>query len=116
MPQYYLFVFGVGPMADDWYSFIMDDDAIYENGLLLISTLALRDTRPDNYVHFFFDLAGIIHPYGVIGVGSDKPKGEHLIPILDNLHTHPDRWTKHASSFTEWLERLVETIGSFGYV
>jgi hypothetical protein len=116
IPRYhYLFVFGLGPMADEWYDFIMGDDALCENGFLLVGTLAFKGERLDQYVHFFLDLSGIIHQYCVIGMESPKPTGASLVPILQNPHAHPGRWAKHGDSFTEWLERLAATKGAFGY-
>jgi hypothetical protein len=115
IPPYNCIVAGIGPMTEEWYGFIMGDDALCENGFLLVGTLAFKGEKLGQYVHFFLDLSGIIHQYCVIGMEAPKPTGASLVPILRNPHAHPGRWSKHGDSFTEWLERLAATEGAFGY-
>ena len=115
-PAYYFDVRGIGPMTDDWYGDVVrDDDAIYENGLLLIGTLAYG-SNPRRFVRFFLDLAGVIDQGCIYAVGPQEPPYPSILPVLQNPHDHPTRLTKVANTFTEWLEIVAETKGVFGYV
>jgi hypothetical protein len=114
--DYSFFIDGIGPMVEEWYGFIMGDDAYYENGFLAIADLPLlAEERIDQRVTFFLDLAGIIHQGCVIGIPSWKLGELGFPPILQDPHAHAECWVKHADSFTEWLDQVAATGGGLGY-
>jgi hypothetical protein len=85
-PAYYFDVMGIGPMRDDWYGDVVrDDDAIYENGLLLIGTLAYG-SNPRRFVRFFLDLAGVIDQGCIYAVGP--PESTRSSNALDQGRQH----------------------------
>jgi hypothetical protein len=116
MSDYDLIVDGIGPMVEEWYGFPFGDDGIYENGLLAIATLVLQKDRSSQRFRFFLDLGGIIRQDSVIGIDDRGLERADYASILQDPHTHPDRWTKLTDSFTEWLEQAATTKGAFGYI
>jgi hypothetical protein len=113
--HYDFFIEGLGPMTDDWYGDVMGDDGIYENGLLLIGTLAFGN-NPRQFNRFFLDVVGIIDQYCVIQTELQGPPHSELLQMLQSPLDHPTDWAKVAGSFTEWLELVAETQGSLGNV
>jgi hypothetical protein len=111
--DYNLLINGIGPMVEEWYSFIFGDDAEYENGLLLIGTLLWWE---GDYIKFYLDLAGHVDQYCVIGISLGGAEDLNSVQVLQNLHQNPGLWKKVGDSFTGWLEQAAETHGTFGYV
>ena len=112
---YNLNVYGIGLMTEEWYSSVIGDEGLYEGGFLKIGALIFQEWE-GSHVGFFLDVIGSIQKGSVISVSGEVLKSWGVLTILDDPHAYPDRWTKLADSFTEWLERLAETNGSFGYL
>ena len=113
--NYNFLLLGNGPLAGEWYPFILGDDGLYENGFLKIGILPFTGKRISQRVSFFLDIAGVVHPHCIIGIPSWKLEGIRISVILQDLHGHSRIWTRHANSFTEWLGQVATTQGLLGY-
>lgn len=116
--NYGLFADGIGPMVEEWYSFLMGDEIIInpsETGFFQMAMLSGRVSKNERYpyVYFFLDLVGVIQQYAVIGVG---PYHGLVKPVLQNLNAYQDHWKVVAPSFPEWLELVAATNGSLDYM
>lgn len=118
--NYRIATLGAGVMVEEWYGYVMGDDAIIieptEDKMLYIGSLSLWKGRIIGYVSFFLDLAGIVQRFCVLGMHSWGPEGSDLSPFIHQPDAYPHRVRKLGNSFTEWLEGLAESEGTFGYV
>jgi hypothetical protein len=67
---------------------------------------------PEKWILFRMDLAGVIHKYGIIGLGPNETGNPHPLSFGDG---ETSSWQKLANSFSEWLEIAADTRGLFGY-
>jgi len=106
---------GFGPMAEEWYPYLMGKAGHYENGLLKIGTLRIRNFVENNfmYVSFFLDIGGRIKQDCVIQVSMWKLRNLNLQDIFRDLQSCSFCWSVVANSFTEWLQIAANTKGRF---
>lgn len=106
---------GFGPMAEEWYPYLMGKAGHYENGFLKIGTLRIRDFVEDNfmYVSFYLDIGGKIQRYCVIQVSMWKLGNLKLQDVFRELQSCSFCWSIVANSFTEWLQIAAITKGRF---
>jgi hypothetical protein len=106
---------GFGPMAEDWYPYLMGKAGHYENGFLKIGTLRIRNFIENNfmYVSFFLDIGGGIQRHCVIQVSMWKLKNLNLQETFRDLQSCSFCWSIVANSFTEWLQIAANTKGRF---
>lgn len=115
----FLDLFGIGIMTENWYSGLRGDEQIAspsKDGLLQICDVRMHISPLEYYwVAFFLDLSGAIRIGSVFGISSKNLTGVNYRYVLDHLDEMKEHWKFHANSFTEWLNILYETRGSFGY-
>ena len=106
---------GFGPMAEEWYPYLMGKTGHYENGFLKTGTLRIRNFIENNfmYVSFFLDIGGRIQQYCVIQVSMWKLGNLNLQDVFRNLRSCSFCWSVAANSFTEWLQIAANTKGRF---
>lgn len=109
---------GFGPMAEEWYPYLMGKAGHYENGFLKIGTLRIRNSIENNfmYVSFFLDISSRIQPYCVIQVSMWKLRNLNLQDVFRDLQSCSFCWSIVANSFTEWLQIAAITKGRFGHL
>jgi hypothetical protein len=106
---------GFGPMAEEWYPYLMGKAGHYENGFLKIGTLRIRNFIENNFMHvsFFLDIGGRIQRYCVIQVSMWKLRNLNLQDVFRELQSCSFCWSIAANSFTEWLQIAAITKGRF---
>jgi hypothetical protein len=111
----YFATLGFGPMAEEWYPYLMGKAGNYENGFLKIGTLRIRNSIENNfmYVSFFLDIGGGIRQYCVIQVLMWKLGNLNLQDVFRELQSRSFCWSIAANSFTEWLQIAANTMGRF---
>ncbi len=111
----YFAALGFGPMAEEWYPYLMGKAGHYENGLLKIGTLRIRNFTENNflYVSFFLDIGGRIQQPCVIQVSMWKLRNLTLQDIFRDLQSCSFCWSTVANSFTDWLQIAANTKGRF---
>jgi hypothetical protein len=115
--KYRITAYGIGPMTEEWYGFLMGDHIDINPskiGFVTIARLTSQIPKNGEYpeVFFFIDLAGVIPKDAVIGV---IPLLDEIDPILENPSAYQQNWKLLAPSFTEWLELVADTDGLLGY-
>lgn len=113
-PRYHFAIEGIGPMAEEWYGYILGDDQFHENGFLNIGILSLP--KKGHFVSFYLDLAGVVGKHCVLSIPECGMVTVDIPAILQAPYEHPKQWTKLADSFTEWLELVAKTEGTLEYV
>ena len=113
--DYYFATLGFGPMAEEWYPYLMGKAGQYENGLLKIGTLRIRNFIENNfmYVSFFLDIGGRIQQHCVIQVSMWKLRNLNLQDVFRDLQSCSFCWSMVANSFAEWLQIAANTKGRF---
>lgn len=118
--EYTLMVNGFGPMCYEWYLPLIPEESSTEpsrDGLLQIGRLEFTDFRQDSQsVLFFIDLAGQFQQNSILGIGSWREENLSITQIITNPPAYSSAWKILANSFTEWIELVKETQGTFGYV
>jgi hypothetical protein len=119
--EFNLILDGIGPMVEEWYSFIMGDEVYKDppnDGLIYIGCLPIKTkneaTNTYGMVTFFLDLGGIVKKNSVLGIGRGN-KAISLEEIFANFSQYPDVAKILANSFTEFLELIAKTEGTLGY-
>ena len=109
---------GFGPMAEEWYPYLVGKVGYYENGFLKIGTLRFRNPIEYGfmYVFFFLDLGNRIQHYSVVGVSMWKLGKLNLQDVFREPQSCSSCWSMIAESFTEWLQIAATTKGRFGYL
>ncbi len=97
-------VFGIGPAVDGWYADVVacnedSSDETIEQLYIGVWDNHVEGKKPDR-IRFYLDLADDVQRHGI------------LVPDRDSLHG----WRVVANSFTEWLEQIAATGGTFGYI
>jgi hypothetical protein len=116
---YYFAVFGVGPMVEDWYSAVLGEDILLQQGTtayLPIAGLSFRTgTRMDQAVRFFMCFAENTSAPTIIWVGptDDAPSRILLRPNSEEVQSGMTQTL--AATFTDWLALAGKTRGSFNY-
>ena len=106
---------GLGPMAEEWYPYLMGKAGHYENGFLKIGALRIRNFIENKfmYVFFFLDIGGRIQQYCVIQVSMWKLGNLNLQDVFREPQSCSFCWSIIANSFTEWLQITADTKGRF---
>lgn len=109
---------GFGPMAEEWYPYLMGKAGYYENGLLKIGTLRIRNFIENKfmYVSFFLDIGSRIQRYCVIQVSMWKLGNLNLHDVFRELQSCSFCWSIVANSFTEWIQIAANTKGRFEHL
>ncbi len=109
---------GFGPMAEEWYPYLVGKAGYYENGFLKIGNLRIRNFVENiyMYVFFFLDIGAGIQQYCVIQVSMWKLGNLDLKDVLRELQPCSFCWSKVAGSFTEWLQIAATTRGRFEHL
>jgi hypothetical protein len=109
---------GFGPMAEEWYPYLMGKAGHYENGFLKIGTLRIRNFIENNfmYVSFFLDIGSRIQQHCVIQVSMWKLGNLNLQDVFRELQSCSFCWSIVANSFTEWLQVAAITKGRFEHL
>jgi hypothetical protein len=109
---------GFGPMAEEWYPYLVGNLGYYENGFLKIGTLRFHHPMEYEfrYVSFFLDLGDKIQRDHVIGVSMWKLGELNLQAVCQEPQSCSFCWAMIANSFTEWLQSAESTQGRFGYL
>jgi hypothetical protein len=113
-------LFGIGPMVDEWYEFLMSDSAIMipaEDGFLHIGSLVFTQPRDGYYprVHFVLDLAGKIQRGSVIALEPRTIDQLSARVIVADPAAYPAYWQISAPTFAAWLQRILDTHGMLGF-
>ena len=110
--DYRFCMYGIGLMSEEWYSYLIGDEFLFEAGFLKIAYTVPRDGK-ENFLVFFLDLAGNIHSGCVIAI-AEKDIGEiGITPILIDPKSFTGYWYKLADSFTDWIVQAAITKGKF---
>ena len=88
--SYHLVVDGVGPMVEEWYSYLMGDDGEYESGFLRIGFQHIYN-QPSHAVLFWLDIAGSIQKGAVFYTFRNSREYE---------------WLFCAATFTDFLASI----------
>lgn len=124
-------VFGIGPATEAWYGDVVEYhlrsarsgiEQLYialwssrlrfseqtQDILEIISTSkdALADNKPRppyRWIEFFLDITGTVQKYSVLAAKPERNKEDQR------------QWKKVANSFTEWLDLVATSRGTFGY-
>jgi len=109
---------GFGPMAEEWYPYLVGKVGYYENGFLKIGALRFRNPVEYGfmYVSFFLDLGNKIQRNHVIGVSMWKLGKLNLQDVFREPQSCSFCWLMIADSFTEWLQAAASTTGRFRYL
>lgn len=109
---------GFGPMAEEWYPYLVGRVGYYENGFLKLGVLRFRNPVEHGflYVSFFLDLGNRIQRHCIIGVSMWQLGDLNLQDVFREPQSCSFYWSMIADSFTEWLQIAATTQGRFRYL
>ena len=116
--NFYFVALGMGPMVEEWYSYLLAEGEGYENGFLRIGFIRYRNSKAEKwkYTSFVLDLGSTIQPNSIIEL-HDWNFGElNVQDFYNSPQSYSSNWSVIADSFTKWLELVANTGGSFGYL
>ena len=116
---YTLVADGIGPMCEEWYSYLCGDGRATDpnhDGLLQIGRLEFNDAARDYpEILFFLDFAGVFERGSIIGIGPWRDGDPDIAEIIGHPQQCRHIWKILAKSFTAWLEMIASTEGRLAY-
>ena len=112
--DYRFSMYGIGLMSEEWYSYLVGDEFLFEGGFLKIAYTLTRDEK-ENFLVFFLDLAGNIHSGCVIAIAEKDIGKIGITQILKDPNSFTVYWYKLADSFTNWIMQAAITKGKFDF-
>lgn len=116
--NFYFVTLGMGPMVEEWYSYLMAEGGGYANGLLHIGFIRYKNLNEEEwkYSNFLLDLGNAIKQNSVIELSAWKFKELDVQNIYNKPHSYTEYWSIISNSFTNWLELVANTGGTFNYI